>query len=509
MSATLTRIAVANFKGIKDEVAFDLKPITLLFGPNSGGKSTLIHAIHYANEIFARRNLDADTTLVGGPLVDLGGYRNFLHHGADHIRISLGLTFDEHDLSLPNPSLNPSNASDLQFTGSACIDVTIRRTDAFASPFVSKCSFDVDNKLFATIISDGSICQFAIDSRHPRVHIGWGDIGETFNALLRQLLDDSHSVERASSHWDEPFFHYSIRHESPRPTCALPHLQLLLPLPFWVTPISDCHTAFTLAECVVSAFTIGIARAARDCLSGFRHLGPLRTPVPRTYSPPRSPDSSRWASGLAAWDELQTCPDTFVEEVSDWLAKRLKSGYCVRRKKYREVDETSLVDGDLEQMRSQSPLRRTILTRADSDTELAFNDVGVGISQLLPVVVTSLEGHDRIIAIEQPELHIHPRLQAEIGDLFVAASQERRHCFLIETHSEHCILRLLRRIRETSNGGHTQGFPLMSDDVVVYHISNDKYCTRARRIDVDRNGDFVQPWPDDFFEIDFYERFGS
>ena len=47
----ITAITIENFKGIKEPVRVELKPITLLFGPNSAGKSTIIHALHYAHEL--------------------------------------------------------------------------------------------------------------------------------------------------------------------------------------------------------------------------------------------------------------------------------------------------------------------------------------------------------------------------------------------------------------------------------------------------------------------------
>src|SRR5262249_20295171 len=75
----ITSVAIENFKGIRDRVSFELKPLTLLFGPNSAGKSTILHALHYAREVFERHNLDADRTLSGGDVVDLGGCRNFVH----------------------------------------------------------------------------------------------------------------------------------------------------------------------------------------------------------------------------------------------------------------------------------------------------------------------------------------------------------------------------------------------------------------------------------------------
>ena len=65
----ITSIAIENFKAIRDRVTFDLKPITLLFGPNSAGKSSILHALHYAREVFERHNLDADRTVAGGKTI--------------------------------------------------------------------------------------------------------------------------------------------------------------------------------------------------------------------------------------------------------------------------------------------------------------------------------------------------------------------------------------------------------------------------------------------------------
>ncbi len=66
----ITGITIENFKGIGDRVDLDLRPITLLFGANSAGKSTILHALHYLHEVFARQNLDADVTLDGGEQIE-------------------------------------------------------------------------------------------------------------------------------------------------------------------------------------------------------------------------------------------------------------------------------------------------------------------------------------------------------------------------------------------------------------------------------------------------------
>ena len=82
--------------------------------------------------------------------------------------------------------------------------------------------------------------------------------------------------------------------------------------------------------------------------------------------------------------------------------------------------------------------------------EVSVQDVGFGISQILPIVVVALSRH-RLITIEQPELHVHPRLQSNLADLFIWSSTKNRNQFIIETHSEHIILRLQRRQRERAN----------------------------------------------------------
>ena len=78
---------------------------------------------------------------------------------------------------------------------------------------------------------------------------------------------------------------------------------------------------------------------------------------------------------------------------------------------------------------------------------------------------------------------------------------------LIETHSEHLILRLLRRIRETTRKQAMPEHTLTPDQLRIQYVRREGSVSRVQTIDVDVNGDLVDPWPDDFFEQDFKERF--
>ena len=129
---------------------------------------------------------------------------------------------------------------------------------------------------------------------------------------------------------------------------------------------------------------------------------------------------------------------------------------------------------------------------------MAFSEVGVGISQLFPLVVAAVQARQGIIACEQPELHVHPRIQVGIGDLLTQSNN--KSTFLIETHSEHLILRILRRIRETSEGDLPEGLQSISpSDVSIVYMEPGAAGVRTRRIEIDRTGEFTSRWPDGFF----------
>ena len=141
--------------------------------------------------------------------------------------------------------------------------------------------------------------------------------------------------------------------------------------------------------------------------------------------------------------------------------------------------------------------------------ELAPCELGEGISQVVPVIAAALatenDGPDgnriatRLVAIEQPELHIHPRVQVALGDLFLANMSERQ--FLVETHSEHLVLRLLRRIRETTEGSlPPEGQPCTVEDVAVLYVHQVDGVVAVKHLGISSDGDFLEDWPGGFFE---------
>jgi predicted ATPase len=139
-----------------------------------------------------------------------------------------------------------------------------------------------------------------------------------------------------------------------------------------------------------------------------------------------------------------------------------------------------------------------------------LSETGTGFSQLLPILLAAFSGNGALIAIQQPELHLHPALQSELGDLFIARALGERcdeerwngsNQFVLETHSEHLLLRIMRRIRETTRGTLPDTVPpVYPDDVSILYIDNSEDHAVVRTMPLSDDGQLLYDWPGGFFE---------
>jgi predicted ATPase len=186
--------------------------------------------------------------------------------------------------------------------------------------------------------------------------------------------------------------------------------------------------------------------------------------------------------------------EELVAEVNRWLGE-LEIGYRLSVEPV-AGEKLGVELGDL---------LATTLHDTRSGLSVTPQDVGFGISQLLPVVVQLLVGQRRTVCVEQPEIHIHPRLQAKVGDLLLAATAPRRgNQVIVETHSEHLMLRLQRRLRERRY----QWLTPAHIKVLYIDIDSAGQAT-SQELRLDEDGHFIDEWPHGFFSERVDELFSS
>lgn len=547
----LAAIELENFKGVGARQRIELKPITLLFGPNSAGKSTILQALHYVREILERKNVDPDRTIAGG-LLDLGGFKSVVHKHdlVQPVRIKLEIEFpplasmehlpinsdgpnavggDFSGLDIPYIAWNADTEFPVGALHQIALELELRWSAQHLAPYVARWAVAFNHHPVAAISSvpeEGRAILGEINFEHPLLMAHF-DEGESLRPspveeLLRELSRE-----------------VAIHEAQPRSTTI--DARVGVKTVFAALPDLDQELAFDLRDpevrkvelegktpraialtALLSEFMLGPARIIRHYLSRMIYIGPLREIPARDYIPQFSPDESRWAHGLAAWDLLHGPRGReLIEKVNFWLfdKERLNSGYRLERVDYRRIPSPSPIDvifqrgmrdedlPDLQELFEQYPIEQEVALRdIRTGTLVGPSDVGVGLSQLVPVIVSVVSGDDGLVAIEQPELHIHPALQVGVGDLLVVAAtaqssdRDSERCVLVETHSEHIMLRLLRRIRETSENDLPPGAPsLTPNQVAVIYVEPTDDVLRLMPLRIAPDGDFLDRWPRGFF----------
>ena len=558
----LSRIEIENFKAIGKRQSINLEPITLLFGPNSAGKSTVLHALHYVQEILERHNPDPDQTIGGGP-IDLGGFRALVHNheldrtiiikmivdltdeqGSDYLPLNWGVSFGETRFAnLDIRYLVGENAEhkDYAIVQEVAVSIEVRWSELLAGPYVSSLAIELDREPVAAIESppqEGRGILTAFNFSHPLLqqvrdeeHRDPDDSDVLISPLNVEVWGLSRDMALETGALDEHDFRVSVATE----IGALPNPNELLKSelrdPEARQYVMERSTPRVLGlSALLDELILGPVRIVRQTLRNMAYIGPLREIPPRGFRPRLSPDESRWAQGLAAWDLLYADnKGELTTMVNDWLSDedKLRTGYRVYKVEFREIPIPSRMSnlfgrglseddlGELQELYENLGTRvEFALQDFDKGIIVAPDDVGVGISQMIPIVVGCVADGIGLLVVEQPELHVHPAVQVGMGDLFIHSISRQEptvadnRSLLVETHSEHIMLRLLRRIRETAEGDLPPGvLPLIPDQLSIVYVETSSEGVNFHSLRVDREGEFIDRWPHGFFDERVEELF--
>ena len=511
----LLELGLRNFKAFGDvEQKAPMSKITLIYGPNSGGKSSIIQAILMLKQ--SALEAGSAATIWGlvtrGEYVDLGSHAALLHNHDPSKRLAVGLSYGD-SVSRLSAEMAFAGVMDVDQKGETYLEdsailseVTYQiagRSEVLAEARLEHAagSWWTANVSAAGVFAVHDILDFGMDNNllpelkllelETLIERHQEELPERQRGLVRERArlrraereDEIKQVEELERMSGEDLSRLQpLDRDLPQARARMqalarePAPKLLRALESKLSPVQ----MMDLKRIPVSF---------KETLTGVRYLGPLRSYPERLY---RVPGVDSYFSGLRgefAHHRLYYQPG-LIRLVNEWF-ERFEIPY--------ELDVRRI--GDIAVTGEHVAL---VLVDRRSKTPVTLPDVGFGINQILPVIVegadifTGREG--RTLCVEQPEIHLHPRLQANLADLMIANIEgDGEKQWIVETHSELLILRIQRRIREGK---------LDPSAVSVLYVDPDAQGAGGSTITslgLDENGDFVDEWPDGFFEDGFGE----
>lgn len=447
----LRNLHIKNFKGWEDTGSIELAPITVLFGSNSSGKSSIGQFLVMLKQTVHQQDRKTVLLLNGSQaVVDLGTVSDvFFNHNLEkalHFILRWDLDFKA---LIENPAKKESY-SQMEFE--ANIRVNNPETQYL----------EVESFIYRLL-----------DDKDLKLSVGMEKDTVERECQNYQLVSDLITFKRTKGRtW-----------------------KLTEPVKFY--GFSDVALAYYKD----SDFLQDLNLYQEEFFSKFYYLGPMRTKTKRTYS---------W-SGV----KPESVGDTGENTIAAILSAK-KEGKRLKFQHTQYKDFEVIISESLKKMGLIEAYKiERIGERQEYEVKVRIKgaekfvglpDVGFGISQVLPVIVQLFYAQDNsVIFIEQPEIHLHPSAQSLLADVIIDAismyenSKKRRLQVIIETHSEHLLRRLQRRISENI---------VTPTDVKAYFAKNTRKGAKLEELRVDEYGNILN-WPKGFFgdmEEDMYKQ---
>jgi hypothetical protein len=509
-----TSLKIKNFKAFKNEQTIRIAPITLIYGPNSAGKSSIIQSMLLLSQ--SLKNLDALKNLEltpKGPHLDLGIPQNYLHKG----NVNLPLEFSFTNKITIDRIGGPFDRKKQSKKETKCFDTKIVISykqedvnDSYSPLKLVKVSYKISpvNEIsefsFSFIPSLSDKTEFILETKKDAnslaqlLHNCGGEIMRL--TRLRSSTNISEDVAKFTLSQAYEFLSTS------KFTSA--QFSTISPTGFFPTYVprnsfyqeknyeGQSDASEDIAQSLnrlMSHFNEPILRAVKngDYISG------LRNSPQRFYALSNAKDYVGKSGEDMATLLYRLAKSQKSNELNKWL-KILDIPYSIKVEPVKDNLAGSLLIIKLKDLRN--------------NVEVTPSDVGIGISQILPLLVQGLSDIAKdsrrsfsgrvgsLKYVEQPELHLHPRLQANLADFFIKTTETNKQLkWLLETHSEALILRLQKRIRNN----------MLNPDLVAVHYVNPVKGGHSEVIELrlDQDGDFIDEWPNGFFEEAYKEKF--
>lgn len=435
----LTRLRLKNFKAWEDTGDVEFAPLTILFGANSSGKSSLHQFL-----------------LMLQQTIESPDRRRVLHTGDDRTPVDLG----SYSSLLRNANIDLPLEFELDWRRSTPLQIVYGREKSRLS------GHDMGFRAAIGATADAP----------PRLRV---------DNYSYQLIADGSEVLRLGSERGSDG-RYLVRAQGIELVRTLGRKWPVSPPSQFHAFPDDLPTRYQYLD-----FAADLTLALEEQLRAINYLGPLREKPSRLY---------RWSG-----EEVSHVGWRGEHSIEALLAGRARKFNFAEKQRTKSLQvlvaqwlhDLGVIDkfsvAQIGEGRDEYEVR---VTTPGSQPEVLLTDVGFGVSQVLPVIVEAFySSPGSTVVMEQPEIHLHPAVQADLADLFIAAisareeSSPRNTQFIVESHSEHLLRRLLRRVAEDR---------VNPASVRCYVVNSRRGGSKIEALDFDEYGN-VHNWPEQFF----------
>ncbi len=441
----INSLNIQNFKGWKDTKEIELAPITVLLGSNSSGKSSIGHFLMLLKQS-----------------VELSDRKSILFTGNDYTAVNLGRPLDM--------IYNHSVEEPIRYSYKWKLENDFVIEDA-----LHETSYIGDSIEFCAQVSiqDAPIQAMKVNSFNYKLYY------ENDYVLSIGMKEKDHDINSKRG-YDLTPENYDLVHNTGR-AWGIP-----APVRFYGFP--DEAVAYYQNATFLKDFNL----VHEKLFSHVYYLGPLRTKADRLYPwSGNTPDSVGFSGEDTIPAILAATNEARMINLKD-RGKRRPFLYIIAEM----LKEMKLIeDIKIEPIPQRQDYDVKVQIKG-SQNWVDIPDVGFGISQVLPVIVQLFYAPSgSTIIIEQPELHLHPSAQARLADVIIAAIhakedyKNRNIQLIIETHSEHFLRRLQRRIADET---------IRNEELKTYFVDNSIVPASLEILQIDIFGNITN-WPEDFF----------
>ena len=528
-----------NYKAY-ESFKLSLKPLTILLGANSCGKSALINSLLMFSQSVDSMSLSDSALRLNGPKVGMGEALNIIKNKDDSKTLSFSFDFSDNTVvkngidTLRRETLE-SFAMIMRFTVQ-----TVKNNDALvtkANDLINEASnaivnFDEFEEAELKVIAD-KLCQLLLLFREAGDNVTFSRATSEnlrkfiYECPLKRIKDCLTKVISISGNkLSASKISYDFKYDKNKGVIKVSRLVLLnkndekivelLPKKNNVVVLSDVIPQEVFRGCqsdileIINPYSLGLF-PVNNGRGFYVFFGNSYNPVVNFLSHVVSlgvlmlskmfdGENVNHVSPLRAFPQRYYLLDKTVNHAQlnsadgSELAEILKKNTKITENINLLLAEFNLA---VDIVKVNDIIHKIVINQDAVNLELT--DVGFGISQVLPVLVQAyLSPKGSITIIEQPEKHLHPKMQARLTDALIKISMQEKKVFIIETHSDALVRRIRLRIVDESS-------ELTEDHVAIYHLERDEEGTSTllNRVAVNSDGDIT--WPNEFMDVEIQD----